>query len=299
MKQLPKENIYSNIKGPIDLIKNNKSNVLTPDLNTQIKNFQKEPNTSFMNSLQSRVPTNTKFHIQNPTDFGLNRDRVVTGKFGLENSGVTSSLLNKRMPNNGVFKQSKGIPSLDNYFNKLIPKDLDYRYIDPQTYEYKLKGMTQEKMIKNKMLEEGLDKPLANLDPNDPAYYNKKAQLMQEQKALEETLHPTAQYKRWREQALADKATKIQRAFRGYNDRAVLDEVEQNYESTKPRTISDAIEVGRANRRQKTEIYKQGEEERKQFEESEKINTKRIADEGKFEKYRLEHPNLDQKQALC
>ena len=167
MKQLPKENIYNNIKGPIDLIKNIKSNVLTPDLNTQIKNFQKEPNTSFMNSLQSRVPTNTKFHIQNPTDFGLNRDRVVTGKFGLENSGVTSSLLNKRMPNNGVFKQSKGIPSLDNYFNKLIPKDLDYRYIDPQTYEYKLKGMTQEKMIKNKMLEEGLDKPLANLDPND------------------------------------------------------------------------------------------------------------------------------------
>ena len=131
MKQLPKkENIYSNIKSPIDLIKT-KDTTNNTEVNTQIKNFQKEPNTNFMSSLQNRVPTNTKFSMEKPVDYGLNKDLLSTGKFSLDNSGVTSSLLNKRISNNGTFKQSNGIPSMNAHFNRFMSKDMDYRYTDP------------------------------------------------------------------------------------------------------------------------------------------------------------------------
>ena len=219
MKQLPKENIYNNIKSPLDLLKN-KDTTSNTELNTQVKNFQKEPNTNFMSSLQNRVPPNTKFALEKPVDYGLTKDLLTTGKFSLDTSGITSSLLNKRISNNGSFKQSKGIPSMNAHFNKFMPKDIDYRYTDPQTYEYKLKGMTIPKMIRNKMEEEAVDNSNSDvIDPDDKSYYNKKAQQMKDQKALEDTLHPTAQYKKWREQALADKATKIQKVFRSYNDK--------------------------------------------------------------------------------
>ena len=106
MKQLPKsEKIYNNIKNPVDIIKKKESG--NPELNTQIHNFQKEPNTNFMSNLQSRVPTNTKFHIERPLDYGLSKDLITKGQFSLDNSGVTSSLLNKRISNNGTFKQTK------------------------------------------------------------------------------------------------------------------------------------------------------------------------------------------------
>ena len=138
MKQLPKENIYNNIKSPLDLLKN-KETTSNTELNTQVKNFQKEPNTNFMSSLQNRVPPNTKFALEKPVDYGLTKDLLTTGKFSLDTSGITSSLLNKRISSNGSFKQSKGIPSMNAHFNKFMPKDIDYRYTDPQTYEYKLK----------------------------------------------------------------------------------------------------------------------------------------------------------------
>ena len=216
MKQLPKENIYNNIKSPMDAIKKKESS--NTELNTQIHNFQKEPNTNFMSSLQNRVPTNTNFQIQKPVDYGLTKQLINTGQFSLDNSGITSSLLNKRISSNGKFKQSKGIPSMNAHFDRFMPKNLDYRYVDPQTYEYKLKGMTQDKMIRNAMQEEGIDN-VETLDPNDKMYYAKKALQLREQKALEETLDPTARAKRWRERDLADKATKIQKVFRNYNDR--------------------------------------------------------------------------------
>ena len=65
MKQLPKENIYNNIKSPLDLLKK-KDTTGNTELNTQVKNFQNEPNTNFMSSLQNRVPPNTKFALEKP-----------------------------------------------------------------------------------------------------------------------------------------------------------------------------------------------------------------------------------------
>jgi hypothetical protein len=91
MKQLPKENIYNNIKSPLDLLKK-KDTTSNTELNTQVKNFQKEPNTNFMSSLQNRVPPNTKFALEKPVDYGLNKDLLTTSKFSLDTSGITSSL---------------------------------------------------------------------------------------------------------------------------------------------------------------------------------------------------------------
>ena len=103
MKQLPKENIYNNIKSPLDLLKN-KETTSNTELNTQVK----EPNTNFMSSLQNRFPPNTKFALENPVDYGWIKDLLTTGKFSLDTSGITSSLLNKRISSNGSFNQSKG-----------------------------------------------------------------------------------------------------------------------------------------------------------------------------------------------
>ena len=43
MKQLPKENIYNNIKSPLDLLKTTSNT----ELNTQVKNFQKRTQYKF------------------------------------------------------------------------------------------------------------------------------------------------------------------------------------------------------------------------------------------------------------
>ena len=283
MKQLPKENIYNNIKSPIDIIKKKESG--NKDLHTQISNFQKEPNTNFMSSLQNRIPTNANFQIQKPVDYGLTKDLVPRGKFSLDNNGITSSLLNKRIFNNGTFKQSKGIPSLDAHFNRFMPKDLDYRYVDPQTYEYKLKGMTQDKLIKNAMQEEGMNDNTV-LDPNDPNYYAKKALQMREQKALEETLHPTTQYKKWREQALADKATKIQKVFRGHNDRQ--DMIEGAIELPEEEKMSGVIKAGKAKRKEATDKYNQEQTHKEFAKEAAKQRTQIIENEQKLERFMQE-----------
>ena len=308
MKQLPKENIYNNIKSPIDIIKKKESG--NKDLHTQISNFQKEPNTNFMSSLQNRIPTNANFQIQKPVDYGLTKDLVSKGKFSLDNSGITSSLLNKRISNNGTFKQSKGIPSLNAHFNRFMPKDLDYRYVDPQTYEYKLKGMTQDKLIRNAMQEEGTTMNDNNtvLDPNDPKYYANKALQMREQKALEETLHPTTQYKKWREQALADKATKIQKVFRGHNDRQNIKEgikelpeesSSSSSSSSSSNKISDVIEVGKAKRKAVTDEYNKEQAVKNIAKEEKKRAAIDTEKQTKFESFHtFHHPNLTKSPAV-
>lgn len=285
IKQLPKENIYNNIKGPIDLIK--KKDDSNKDLNTQIDNFQKEPNTNFLSSLQSRVPNrNSALHIQKPVDYGLSKDLIHTGKFPIESSGVTSSLLNARIPSNGKFKQSSGVPLLDKYFSKLAPTNMDYRYTDPQIYEYKLKGMTRDKLIRNKMREEGATTgTFKEIDRNLPDE-EKMEQLIKQRKALkamEGTLDPTTQYKRWREEALGNKVEKIQKAFRGYNTRENLKEgtkvaslgnelgafgafesKDDDFPEEPKHTAKEYITIGKAARKDKTSDYKE-EQRRKQL----------------------------------
>ena len=304
MKQLPKENIYNNIKSPMDVLKKKESS--NTDLSTQINNFQKEPNTNFMSSLQNRVPTNTNFQIQKPVDYGLTKDLISKGQFSLDNSGITSSLLNKRISNNGSFKQSKGIPSLDAHFDRFMPKDLDYRYVDPQTYEYKLKGMTQNKMIRNAMQEEGvnddtINNPYANLTPAE------KSAKIREQKALEETLDPTTRAKRWREQALAEKATKVQKVFRGFNDKQNIKEglneivptqTDDSSSSDNKVAIQDVIKAGKAKRKHETERYNYHQNAKEDERNHQKHLDEQIKVQAKFEDFRMKNDKLSDTQAL-
>jgi hypothetical protein len=308
LKQLPKEKIYNNIKTPMDIIKKKES--VNTDLNSQIHNFQKEPNTNFMSSLQNRYPVNSQFQIQKPVDYGLTKELIPKGKFSLENSGITSSLLNKRIPNNGSFKTNNtGIPTLNKEFSKYVPNNLDYRYVDPQTYEYKLKGLTLDKMIKNKMQEEGVDDPTIN-DPNVELTPAEKMKRIREQEALEETLPATVQYKRWREKEVGNKVSKIQKLFRGHSDRENLratpfddsPQLEQDDSSNEITSKSDVIKAGKLKRtRQSKAAYgelvdrKNEENQRKEWERRDDIQREI---ESKFETFLLENDKLNQKQAL-
>ena len=134
------------------------------------KNFDKNPstvqtahisnslNTNFTSILDSRVPKNNTFHLVSKVDdYGLNKKLVHSGHFKLEDTSEGGKFLSSRSASKtSAFKQSDGIPSLSKRFNEIAP-DIDYRYTDPQYYEYRLKGMTQDKLIQNRWLR----------DPND------------------------------------------------------------------------------------------------------------------------------------
>jgi hypothetical protein len=258
-KALPKqEKMYNLVKTTDEMIKNAGDN--TSDLHTQITNFQKAPNTNFMSLLNKRVPPSKSFQIQKGKDYGLSKDLIHGGQFHLENAGRTSKILNDRVLNKSSFKQSAGVPSLNKYFDKLAPKKMDYRYVDPQTYEYKLQGLTQEKLIRNKMREDG-EAANNNKDIND--------------------LDATTKFRKWREQDLTqNKVSKIQALGRGYLDRqnlkegikiAVSDEAPAIIPEGKRISGVDAIKLGKAKRNNETTAYtakrKQNEQEAKENEE--------------------------------
>jgi hypothetical protein len=158
------------------------------------------------------------------------------------------------------------------------------------------------------MQEEGVDNTI-DIDPDDPKYYAKKAQQMKEQKALEETLPSSVQYKRWREQGLADKATKIQRIFRGYNDKenmkegvaelSVPDESSSSSSSSNNKgTIQEAITVGKAKRKDKVAAYNNDQQQKEYDREYSKQRAQQVEDEGKLEKFMMKHSDLDGTKAL-
>ena len=266
-KTLPKqEKIYNLVKTPDEMIKNAGDNA--SDLHTQITNFQKAPNTNFMSSLNKRVPPSKSFQMQKGKDYGLSKDLIHSGHFHLENAGRSSKILSNKIPSKSTFKQSAGVPSLNKYFNTLAPKKMDYRYTDPQTYEYKLQGLTQEKLIRNKMREDG-EAANNNKDTND--------------------LDATSKFLKWREQDVNNKASKLQGLARGYLERQNFkegielmnaDDAEEVIPEGKRVSGVDAIKLGKAKRNAATAEFT---EKRKRSEQIAKESNEEMKEQMDFE----------------
>ena len=106
--------------------------------------FMNKPDTKFQPSIDQRLPETKKFAYANQvSDFGLN-DMISDKKFRFENVN-NSILLGEQLPDDRPFKISLGIKGINDHFDSMAPNK-DYRYTDPQFYEYKLKDMTQQKI---------------------------------------------------------------------------------------------------------------------------------------------------------
>ena len=194
---LPKTNkMFTLVKSPKAMVQKEKNSL--NDFQTQVKNFSNTPSSNFVGDLKSRYPTNATFKSVKGNDYGLSKDLIKshTGHFSLNNDiKSSSSFLNHKVPTTSTYAMNKtGIPTLNNsILGKLQPKNMDYRYVDPQTYEYKLKGLTQQQLIRNKMREEG-EKDSSLLDP-------------------------TSEFVKWREKELNNKVAKIQGLVKGNQTR--------------------------------------------------------------------------------
>jgi hypothetical protein len=232
---LPNTNkMYNVVKTTEDMTHKEKNNL--NDFQTQVHNFTNKPSTNVIGDLKSRYPSSSTFKSIKGNDYGLGKELVKsnTGHFSLNNNIKSSTFLNNKVPKTSTFKMSNGIPTLNKgIFGTLQPKNMDYRYVDPQTYEYKLKGLTQQQLIKNKMREEGeTDKTL---------------------------LDPTSEFLKWREEDLNNKAAKIQGLFRGaetrenvYGGLASLNEINKRQEEQEKPPLdlpmSDIIKIEKAKR---------------------------------------------------
>jgi len=106
--------------------------------------FMNKPDTKFQPSLDQKLPETKKFaYAKQVSDFGLN-DMISDKKFRFENVN-NNILLGEQLPDDRPFKFSLGIKGINDHFDSMAPNK-DYRYTDPQFYEYKLKDMTQQKI---------------------------------------------------------------------------------------------------------------------------------------------------------
>ena len=226
-------------KGLYGLVK--RPDAKTPDLSElskTIKKFQDAPDINFTSKLRKRVPSNNSYKLESKDDFGLSK-RFKSGSLTkVENPDASAKIVDGRFSDKiKPFKISKGITGLNKQFEKVIPKT-DYSYTDPQFYEYKLKGQT----IKDQQLS---------------AFKNQNEDDI-------DKLDIQGKYKKWREEELGNKATKIQKLFRGRSVREDLGEgmkhidrpeVEEGFEQVdfqKPiKGIKDVITAGKAKRKEK------------------------------------------------
>ena len=111
-------------------------------------NFLDTPDTNFQPSLDVMLPETKKFPYANKvSDFGLN-DKISDKKFRFE-SVNNNILLGEQLPDDRPFKFSLGIKGVNDHFDSMAPNK-DYRYTDPQFYQYRLNGMTQQKIIESR-----------------------------------------------------------------------------------------------------------------------------------------------------
>ena len=107
--------------------------------------FMDKPDTKFQPSLDQKLPETKRFRFADKvSDFGLN-DMISDKKFRFGNVD-NHMLLGEQLPEDRPFKFSTGIKGVNDHFDSMAPPNIDYRYTDPQFYEYKLKGMTQQKI---------------------------------------------------------------------------------------------------------------------------------------------------------
>lgn len=136
-------------------------------LNGYAQTAYKSPNTNFMPILNERLPSKTSFTlVRNVSDFGINKIVPDNSKFALRNPDP-NLLLREQIVNPTSFKRSSGIVGLDEYFDKMTP-NVDYSYIDPQYYQYKLQGQTLQSQIQNKWKSDN-ETDIDNLDPTTRA----------------------------------------------------------------------------------------------------------------------------------
>ena len=218
-------------KGLYGLVK--RPDAKTPDLSElskTIKKFQDTPDTHFNSSLKKRVPSNNSYKLESKDDFGLSK-RFKSGSLTkIETPDAAAKLVDSRFSDKSKpFKISQGISGLNKQFEKVLPTK-DYSYTDPQYYEYKLKGQTMKDQQLNAFKNQNED-DIDNLDIQ-------------------------GKYKKWREEELQNKATKIQKVFRGSSLRADLSEGMNGLDEVPPSVIKDAkakdiIRVGKAERTKK------------------------------------------------
>lgn len=140
------------------------NNKLYGELQDDEHKFLRDVDTNYNPSLNERQPSDKPFAFKKEgSDFGLS-DKISKMKFTFQNAN-NNLLLNEQLPSEHKFRRSGGIGGINSDFDSRAPKT-DYRYVDPQFYEYRLNGMSIEKFVANKRMQEGDYFP--NPDELDP-----------------------------------------------------------------------------------------------------------------------------------
>ena len=146
------------------------NNKLYGELQDDEHKFMRDVDTNYNPSLNERQPSDKPFAFKKEgSDFGLS-DKISSMKFTFQNAN-NNLLLNEQLPNEQKFRRSGGIGGINSDFDSRAPKT-DYTYVDPQFYEYRLNGMSIEKFVANKRMQEGGVNP-ETLDPTSRAIYQR------------------------------------------------------------------------------------------------------------------------------
>ena len=113
-----------------------------------------------------RLPSTKRFTSSKADDYGLS-DKISDKPFTFKQVG-NSFLLDEQLPSSTKFRISSGIKGVNEHFDN-IGLHKDYSYTDPKFYEYRLKGMTQQKLIENKWMQQGDDLRTEDVDPTTRA----------------------------------------------------------------------------------------------------------------------------------
>jgi hypothetical protein len=140
------------------------------EIQTEEKKFLHDVDTNYNPALNERLPSDKGFTFKKEvSDFGLS-DAISNMKFAFK-SADNNLLLNEQLPSEHKFRRSVGLGGLNKDFDSMAPKT-DYRYVDPQYYEYRLNGMTIEKLVENKRGKEKENLLVPDeLDPTSRAIY--------------------------------------------------------------------------------------------------------------------------------
>ena len=115
--------------------------------------FYKKPDTNYQASLDQMYGPNEVKRLSFASavnDHGEN-DMISDKKFTFKS--VNDRLL-EQLPDDRAFKFSSGIKGINDYFDDMAPNK-DYRYTDPQFYQYRLNGMTQQKIVESRWKSQG------------------------------------------------------------------------------------------------------------------------------------------------
>ena len=139
-----------------------------------IEPYLNEP--SSISSLSDRAPKKDSFTMANNFgDFGLKEMLLNNQSFSIQSPLSELSLRDRlstgNLSGNTTQKDKLYAHSVDDHFSKIAPKDYDYRYVDPQYYQYKLQNQSLNKMAYNNARAENIT-DITQLDPTNRAVRN-------------------------------------------------------------------------------------------------------------------------------